>query len=355
MCSFPKPVQRLVLKTILLTIGLTACRPIAPDATSLPTTVEWLAFTSGIHFFIRNDDGSILTRYQGREPAWSPDGRQIAFTDRKNIYTMYADGSGVTSVARVNSDKQSLYYPHWSPDGKQIVFWSNALISSIYVVNADGSNLRRLDIGNIGAPGYREPVWSPDSQRIVYARAVCCGEHRPTSIFVVDRGLESETEQRLTDQEVDVCALCLDDLDPIWSPDGQQIAYTSLRDGHVEIYSMDKNGNNENRLTNGTADNRSMAWSPNGKQIVFASKRDGNYEIYVMNADGSDQTRLTNAPGEDWGPAWSPDGKQIAFVSGRDGNNEIYVMNADGSEQIRLTNTSDDERLPVWSPQLGGN
>ncbi|MFW6116209.1 MAG: TolB family protein, partial [bacterium] len=68
------------------------------------------------------------------------------------------------------------------------------------------------------------------------------------------------------------------------------------------------------------------AWSPSGEQIAFSSDRDGNYEIYVMNADGSDQRRLTSSPGTDWGATWSPDGARIAFASDRNGEMELFVM-----------------------------
>ena len=70
-------------------------------------------------------------------------------------------------------------------------------------------------------------------------------------------------------------------------------------------------------------------------QIAFSSNREGNYEIYVMNADGGNQQRLTNNPHADWSPSWSPDGKRIAFSSDRDGASEIYVMDADGSNQLK--------------------
>ena len=85
-------------------------------------------------------------------------------------------------------------------------------------------------------------------------------------------------------------------------------------------------------------------------RIAFSSERDGNLEIYVMNADGTGQTRLTNNPAEDEEPAWSPDGTRIAFHSHHNGNREIYVMNADGSGQTRLTNNPADESEPAWSP-----
>ena len=82
---------------------------------------------------------------------------------------------------------------------------------------------------------------------------------------------------------------------------------------------------------------------PRPWKIVFDSPRDGNREIYVMDSDGSQQQRLTFTPGKgkySWLPALSPDRKKIAFASNRDGNTEIYLMDADGSHVQRLTNTA---------------
>ena len=87
----------------------------------------------------------------------------------------------------------------------------------------------------------------------------------------------------------------------------------------------------------------------NGK-IAFASARQGGYDIYAMNPDASDQQRLTDAPQTDIEPSWSPDGRRIAFTSNRDGNDEIYVMRADGGAQTRLTSNPATDRTPTWSP-----
>ena len=90
---------------------------------------------------------------------------------------------------------------------------------------------------------------------------------------------------------------------------------------------------------------------PDGTKIAFTSRRDGNLEIYVMNADGTAQTRLTNNAASDFNPVWSPDSSKIAFVTSRHGgvNLEIYVMNANGTEQTRLTNHWAIDSSPDWS------
>ncbi|MGR3296281.1 MAG: TolB family protein, partial [Candidatus Bathyanammoxibius sp.] len=87
-----------------------------------------------------------------------------------------------------------------------------------------------------------------------------------------------------------------------------------------------------------------------GSRIAFPSDRDGNYEIYVMDADGSNLERLTDNLASDGEPSWSPDGSRIAFTSDRDGNPEIYVMDADGSNQQRLTDNPASDYGPSWSP-----
>ena len=78
---------------------------------------------------------------------------------------------------------------------------------------------------------------------------------------------------------------------------------------------MNADGSSQTRLTKNPVRRWQPVWSPDGRQIAFVSQRDGNYEIYVMNADGSNQTSLTQNPVSDEQPVWSPDGRQIAFVS----------------------------------------
>ena len=138
---------------------------------------------------------------------------------------------------------------------------------------------------------------------------------------------------------------------PSWSPDGQQIAFASDRDGNFEIYVRDADRSNLRRLTNNGDRDVYPSWSPDGQQIAFVSNRDGNFEIYVMDADGSNPENRTNNPASDSAPSWSPDGL-IAFMSNRDGNSEIYVIG--WGVFSRLTHDPTDapawDRFPSWSP-----
>ena len=107
-----------------------------------------------------------------------------------------------------------------------------------------------------------------------------------------------------------------------------QIAFSSDRDGAMEIYAIDTNGTNLVKLTNHPAKDTQPAWSPDGRKIVFASNRRNGFslEIYVMNADGRGLIQLTtdHPPAvNDESPSWSPDGTKIAFTSNRGDSYDI--------------------------------
>jgi len=143
------------------------------------------------------------------------------------------------------------------------------------------------------------------------------------------------------------------DGDPSWSPDGTKIAFESFRSGSSELWTMNADGTNKNRLTfNGGPEDRSSSWSPDGSQIVYHTTEfvGFSFEVMIINADGNGKTRLTENTAQDSLPSWSPDGTKIAFNSTRDGNPEIYVINTDGSDPTRLTSNQVEDAHPQWSP-----
>ena len=139
---------------------------------------------------------------------------------------------------------------------------------------------------------------------------------------------------------------------PAWSPDGKHIAY--VRDEwptNLEIYVMNADGSDPFRLTyNLNTDDIEPDWSPDGSSIAFASSKYGNFDILTIDLENFQQTRLTENPGADLSPDWSPDGDRIVFSSERDGNTEIFVMNADGSGERNLTHHPANDTTPAWSP-----
>ncbi len=151
------------------------------------------------------------------------------------------------------------------------------------------------------------------------------------------------------------------DTHPVWSPKGDQIAFTSDRDGNIEIYVTGADGQGLTRLTNHDQVDAELSWSPDGSMIAFNAreKEDGDFEIFVINADGTDRRQLTFNQSGDYTPSWTPDGQQLIFSSNRDypgatdmeGNRELYVMDLDGNLLKKLTNFGAKTSTPQISPK----
>ncbi len=192
-------------------------------------------------------------------------------------------------------------YPAWSPDGKKIAFTTNRDSNwDIYVMDANGKNPTRLT----SDPGYQgNPAWSPDGTRIAYVQ----GRDAKRDIMVMDA--DGSNPQPLTALATSA------DYSPAWSPSGNQIAFVSNRGGNADIYVVDVTciGNSDvcdqqavNLTSANQGDDLDPAWSPDGSQLVFASVRDSaaNADLYTMAADGSNVTRITATDGDERFPSW---------------------------------------------------
>lgn len=221
----------------------------------------------------------------------------------------------------------------------------------IYVVNPDGSDLQIL---TPGAGGW-EPTWSPDRSKILFASNLHGGGQADEEVYVMDA--DGSNVRRLTNTPGDSTSSWSAD----WSPDGEQIVFSSNRDGSglgwdgEELYVMAADGSNVRRLTRRLGFDSSPAWSPDGTKVAFMrsapGEQEGRSDIYVIQPDGTNLQRLTR-DARAARPSWSPDGKRIAFMGGDgdDESSEIYVMDADGTNIQRLTHRSGADGAPDWSP-----
>src|ERR1051325_10274309 len=197
----------------------------------------------------------------------------------------------------------------------------------IYIMNADGSGVTQLTKNTVNE---FDPIWSPDGKQIAFGRCldVC-------DAVVINADGSGER------------VLFHDGFPRAWSPDGTRMAFST----NGEVYVMNADGTGVTQLTQGGG--FPTAWSPDGRQIAFNSDRDGDNDLYVMTSDGTGITQLTNDPASDEGDhaGWSPDGKRFLFSSTRDGGDlDIFVMNPHGSGVTQLTRNFDDDDDPSWSP-----
>jgi Tol biopolymer transport system component len=319
-----------------------------PDDGRLAYTSEYLGSTE-IHL-VDISRGFLFNLSWGGVPVWSPDGRYMAYVTgnraNQDIFVMGANGADTRNLT---ADSPHDLSPTWSPDSQHLAFESNRDGNwEIYLIDmCDGCDLNPRNLTHNAAID-SSPSWSPDGRRIAFIST----RSDESEIFVMNAdgsNLHRLTRHSLTDLQV-----------PVWSPDGKQLAFTSLRPGNWDIYVMDADCGDlpecrDDRIRNlsqHTSQDSNPAWSPDGKWIAFTSRRDGNLEVYLVAAEGGEPRNLTNNPNEDSSPAWSPDSKQLAFQTNRDRlySDEIYVIDIVNGATERLTYSYGSHQYPAWWP-----
>lgn len=169
-----------------------------------------------------------------------------------------------------------------------------------YVMRPDGSEaqLAPPDIIYNTSQLYQQQQWSPDGTQFVYVEHV--SEKASTNIFKVRSDLPAtwDRDTMLTDYTGT-------EYDPVWSPDGQMIAFVANHTGNDEIWLMNLDGGNQRQLTyNDWPWDKHPSFSPDGQRIVFYSNRSGTRQIWIMNSDGSNQVNVSGNSAEEWDPIW---------------------------------------------------
>ena len=257
-------------------------------------------------------------------------------TGNKEIWAMDYDGQGQHAITHLGSISLS---PRVSPDNSRVAFSS---------LGKDGWSIRMysLELGrlvNFTSPEGTtiSPAWSSDGSKVAFSSSQT-GDNEIYTTDASGGGLHRVTAFRGPD------------VAPVWNPKSNaQIAWVSGRSGLPQIYIMDSDGANVQRMTDsGYA--TSPSWSPNGQFLAFAWDRKygpgapGGQDIYIMDIASKRWIQLTHEAGANDFPSWSPDGRHIVFQRAQGGRTEIWSMLADGTEQQQLTHDGWNA-MPNWS------
>ena len=319
----------------------------------------------------------------------SPDGQQIAFRserDNGGIFLMGATGESVRRVTSAGFD------PAWSADGRQLAYategvidpYSRNVTSQLWTVEVATGKTSKVTDGDAV-----QPAWSPDGTRIAYW-ANTGGQRDIWTIDLRGGAPVAVTQDAATDWS------------PEWSPDGRWLYFSSDRSGSMNIWriAIDQRtgataGSPEAITSSLTgiayarfaADGRrlsimafsrsfelslatvesgaevrvhpaavvrspSLGWCTPAPQAdwLACTARSGNEDIYLMRPDGSETIRLMDDPPKDRNPTWSPDGSRIAFMSTRSGEWELWSVRRDGSDLRQMTDVRSNIFEAVWAP-----
>jgi Tol biopolymer transport system component len=348
-------------------------------------------------YFQRIGDGTLINLTKDfvtddSQPAFSPDGERIAFRSERDgggIYVMNANGSSPVRVSDFG------YSPSWSPDGSQILVGTEKIPqpstrptkSQLWMIDLKSGQRQRISEGDA-----LQPTFSPHRKRIAYwSRPDRYGQREHIWTVPVSGG-----------DPVAVTDGSFSDLNPVWSPDGNYLYFSSNRGGSSNIWrvvidedtgvvsgspeavtsmgatssvlylSFSRTGQLAYSTQTDIRNLRSIAFNPTqgavGKPVAVTQgslqlwfpdvSPDGEWltaysmgqqrHIYTMRADGTDLRDLTPDNYRHAWPRWSPDGQRIAFTSRRTGDYELWIINRDGSGLHQLSQSHGGHYAP-WS------
>lgn len=331
---------------------------------------------------------STVTNFTGseRSPAFSPDGRQLAFTwnggDAGNV-DVYVKLMGESGVLRLTRSPGVEETPAWSPDGRRIAFRRLGPEGGIYTVSALGGGEQKVT----GSRTFGDLAWSPDGKWLAVGLfdektkklgmtliAVQGGEGRKIG---ATQGLEGFPAFNSRGDAVAFtrcaaytdCQLLIQGLSAVgepageprnllaksfnidgvtWTPDDTALVFSGGRESTGYLWKVDASGKQSPQRLD-LAGERARHATIFGNQLVF--KRGlTDFDLWRFH-EGSPAQPIASTTAHDGSPRFSPDGRRIVFTSAREGSHAIWAADADGSNAVRLTRGPGRRQgTPSWSP-----
>jgi len=232
-------------------------------------------------------------------------GKIVFSSGKAGDYDIWSLDLAAKEIKQLTSGPYFNDCPRWSPDGKKVIFISNRTgTPEIWLMDEDGSNQARVTNTDFW---HNTPDWSPDGKSIVF-----CANY-DGNIDVYTMNIDGSGLNKITDYRGM-------DFTPRFSPNGKTIIFTSQRSGNDDIWTYDLETKEFKQLTTYKAKDFSPAFSPDGSLITFvcgefAERGEENLEVYLMDRDGQNRRRITRNLGIDRYVSWSPCGNFLIYTS----------------------------------------
>ena len=247
-----------------------------------------------------------------------------------------ADSDGEGGQVAVNS-AEPIISPAWSPDGRELAYVSFENQKAVVYAQELATGKRRVIANFRGSNS--APAWSVDGKDL----AVTLSRDKGSQLYLISR--TGENVRRLTTSQAI-------DTEPAFAPDGRGIYFVSDRGGGPQIYRTQVSGTgNVERITFAGSYNVSPAISPDGRTLAYISRVGGGaFRLHTLDLTTSAQPVALTDTSDDESPSFAPNGRLIIYASRAQGRDVLMTTTLDGKIKARLVSTTADVREPVWGP-----